>query len=119
MTKKATKNTHVRKILSLDGLWNFRHQSDKAWHKTTVPMPWQAEFAELRHTSGRAVYKRKFLLPKAWSNQDVYIKFGAVSYFCEVRLNGKLLGVHEGGYLPFEFLLPSKNLKSENEVDLR
>ena len=119
MTKKATKNTHVRKILSLDGLWNFRHESDKAWRKATVPMPWQAEFSDLRHTSGRAVYKRKFSLPKAWSNQEVYIKFGAVSYFSEVHLNGKLLGVHEGGYLPFEFLLPSKMLKSENEVDLR
>ena len=119
MPKKPAKNLEVRKSMNLDGAWDFQHQSDKIWRKVTVPLPWQTEFAELRNKSGRAFYKRKFALAKTWASGEVFIKFGAVSYFCEVRLNGKLLGTHEGGYLPFEFLLPAKILKANNEIELR
>ena len=105
--------------MSLDGPWDFQHQSDKIWRTANVPLPWQADFSELRHASGRAVYKREFALAKSWNERQVFIKFGAVSYFCEVRLNGKLLGTHEGGYLPFEFALPKKILKPKNEIELR
>ncbi len=119
MTKKQSEIMSVRKSTSLDGVWDFQHLSDKIWRKANVPLPWQAEFAELRHASGRAIYRRKFTLLKSWQDNQVFIKFGAVSYFCEVRLNGKLLGTHEGGYLPFEFLLPTKILKASNEIELR
>ena len=118
MLKKSAKILENRKLTSLDGPWDFQHQSDKIWRKANVPLPWQAEFPELRHASGRAIYRRKFTLSKAWQHNEVFIKFGAVSYFCEVRLNGKLLGTHEGGYLPFEFALPKKILKPKNEINL-
>lgn len=118
MLTRLAKSTEMRKSIGLDGAWDFQHQSDKIWRKANVPLPWQAEFEELRHTSGRAVYKRKFALPESWRKREVYIMFGAVSYFCEVRLNGKLLGTHEGSYLPFEFLLPTKLLRPKNEIVL-
>ena len=119
MPKKLISTVEVRKSVSLDGAWDFQHHSDKIWRKANVPLPWQAEFAELRNISGRASYKRKFTLPKSWHTDDTFIKFGAVSYFCEVFLNGKSLGSHEGGYLPFEFLLPAKLLKAKNEIEVR
>ena len=105
--------------MSLDGRWDFQHQSDKRWRKAHVPLAWQAEFSDLRYSSGHAIYRRTFALPAKWYGHDVFLKFGAVSYFCELRLNGKTLGCHEGGYLPFEFQLPTKGLKAKNEVELR
>ena len=119
MSKRPAKITTISKTLSLDGVWDFQHESDKHWRKAHVPLPWQAEFSDLRNASGRAIYRRSFALTAAWDGREVFIKFGAVSYFCEVRLNGKLLGSHEGGYLPFEFSLPTKYLKAKNEVELR
>ena len=119
MPKKLADTVEVRKSVSLDGAWDFQHQSDKIWRKANIPLPWQAEFGALRNISGRAIYKCKFALPKSSQGLDTFVKFGAVSYFCEVLLNGKSLGSHEGGYLPFEFLLPAKLLKPKNEIEVR
>ena len=49
---------------------------------------------------------------------EIVLKFGAVSYFCEVRLNGQNIGSHEGGYLPFECVAPQALLRPENEIEI-
>ena len=56
--------TGQRRQISLDGEWQFRHESDTAWRNVMVPQPWQAAFADLRQTSGRAVYRRGFARPQ-------------------------------------------------------
>ncbi|MEI6512408.1 MAG: sugar-binding domain-containing protein [bacterium] len=38
---------------------------------------------------------------KASANERVLLRFGLVDYICEVWLNGKTVGGHEGGELPF------------------
>ncbi|MCW1920276.1 hypothetical protein NX862_16065 [Rhodobacter sp. KR11] len=106
----------MRPTISLDGFWQFRHETDDQWRQVTVPAPWQATCADLRQTSGRAVYRRHFAHPGAGSH---VIHFGAVNYLSEVFLNGQSLGENEGGYLPFEFPLPEGLLKAENEVEVR
>jgi beta-galactosidase/beta-glucuronidase len=108
----------VRRSLSLDGVWQFRHE-DGPWREAHVPSPWQAEFSDLVDTSGRAVYKRSFTLPDGWGAGELALKFGAVSYFCEVLLNGTEIGSHEGAFLPFEIVLPGKLLKAQNEIEVR
>ncbi len=107
-----------RKSLSLDGVWQFRHE-DGAWREAHVPQPWQAEFSDLVDTFGHAVYKRSFAVPVGWDRQELALRFGAVSYFCEVFLNGQKLGSHEGAFLPFEFVLDTSLLRATNEVELR
>ena len=109
---------NLRHSISLNGLWDFRHERDASWRTANVPQPWQAEFADLRHVSGRAVYKRQFQTPAHWSDLEVVLQFGAVSYFCEVSVNGRMLGTHEGGYLPFEIIVPEDVLNPENWVEV-
>ena len=108
----------ARALLSLDGPWEFRHDSDKTWRTAPVPMPWQAQFADLRHESGRALYKKTFALPPGWAPRTVVLKFGAVSYHAEVSLNGRVIGSHEGGYLPFECTLPPDLLAANNTIEV-
>jgi hypothetical protein len=107
-----------RKSLSLDGVWQFKHE-DGAWREAHVPQPWQAEFSDLVDTFGHAVYKRSFSVPAGWDRQELVLHFGAVSYYCDVFLNGQKLGSHEGAFLPFEFVLDSKVLRPTNEVEVR
>jgi hypothetical protein len=107
-----------RHTVSLDGDWDFQHGRDGVWRNITVPNPWQAEHADLRHESGKARYRCRFSAPV--EGDCVALCFGAVSYWCQVFLNGKRLGEHEGGYLPFEFVVPSAELLADNvlEVDV-
>jgi hypothetical protein len=108
----------ARRSVTLDGVWRFRHE-DGPWREARVPSPWQAQFTDLYDTSGTAVYQRDFTLPEEWADKEVALKFGAVSYFCEVFLNGEKLGSHEGAYLPFEFDLPPALLKAQNQIEVR
>ena len=107
-----------RLSVSLDGTWDFRHDSDANWRSISVPAPWQAEHADLRHESGRARYRRRFVLPETWQSDCIAICFGAVSYYCTVFLNGVRLGDHEGSYLPFVFLVARTEFQAENVLEL-
>lgn len=107
-----------RKSLSLDGVWQFRHE-DGPWREAHVPQPWQAEFSDLVDTFGHAIYKRSFAVPAGWDRQELVLHFGAVSYYCEVFFNGQKLGSHEGAFLPFEFVLDNSLLRATNEVEVR
>ncbi len=40
-------------------------------------------------------------------NKRLFVNFGAVNYKAEVYLNGKKLGIHEGGFTPFNFEVSS------------
>jgi hypothetical protein len=107
-----------RNSLSLDGVWQFRHE-DGPWRQAHVPQPWQAEFSDLVDTFGHATYKRSFTLPAGWEDRDLALHFGAVSYACEVFLNGEKLGSHEGAFLPFEFAVDNARLRPANEIEVR
>ncbi len=96
----------LRPTVSLDGTWEFRHQSHATWQTARVPGHWQAQFPDLAVAFGRATYARDIAVPGDWSDRDVALCFGAVSDTAVVRLDGVEIGRHEGGYLPFELALP-------------
>jgi hypothetical protein len=120
----------MRERLSLDGYWQFRidpHQNltpellEQGGAETIeVPGCWQAQFPGLRHYEGRAWYWRRFTVPSAWQGRRVVLHFGAVDYLARVWLNGTELGMHEGGYTPFEFELQDHlNWDEENLLVVR
>jgi hypothetical protein len=101
-----------RSRISLDGSWEFFPDPEQQFtHQSLgqleprfiqVPGPWQAQFDDLRDYSGVAWYRKEFELPKATPAASAFLHFGAVDYSTTVWLNGKEVGHHEGGYLPFE-----------------
>lgn len=115
--------------ISLDGVWDFQidlsndtsAKSPKApWHSVIVPMPWQAQFEDLRETSGVAWYRRHFIVERtSFQSTGAYaaiVHFGAVDYHATVWLNGRCVGEHEGGYLPFEFNVVDMLQDGNNEL---
>lgn len=54
-----------------------------------------------RHTIGW--YRKTVSIPNTWAAKRVILKFGAVDWHAKVWVNGKYIGEHENGYLPFEF----------------
>ena len=54
-----------------------------------------------RHTIGW--YRKRVSIPENWGDKRVILKFGAVDWETTIWVNGKMVGKHENGYLPFEF----------------
>ncbi|MBF0907845.1 MAG: glycoside hydrolase family 2 [Atopobium sp.] len=48
-------------------------------------------------------YRRKIDFPKLADDQRFILHFDAVDWMCACFVNGKLVGTHTGGYLPFSF----------------
>ena len=122
-----------RKRIALDGSWQFQIDPSgshdvaaiQEWRTAQVPLPWQAQFDDLRHTSGVGWYRRTVTLdqiPDAASDneaQSLLLGFGAVDYLATVWVNGQRVGEHEGGYLPFEFDISGVVRQGDNEIVVR
>ena len=87
----------MKKQVSLNGKWDFSHSGATTTIK--VPSNW---FAQGFDISGKADYSRSFALKKL-AGKKYFIVFKGVDYFCEVSLNGKLIGRHEGYFQKFRF----------------
>ena len=64
------------------------------WRTAQVPLPWQAQFDDLRLTSGTAWYRRAFTWQGAVGSKfaaenAAILHFGAVDYYATVWLNGE------------------------------
>ena len=112
----------------LDGAWDFQLSSyvsdippSDEWRGAVVPMPWQAQFEDLRHASGVGWYRRQIKLEAndLQAEQSAILHFGAVDYYTAVWLNGTPVGEHEGGYLPFEFDVFQALQPGNNELLVR
>ncbi|MFH4966193.1 glycoside hydrolase family 2 TIM barrel-domain containing protein [Gaetbulibacter sp. M235] len=69
----------------------------------TVPGDWNSQYEKLLYYEGTIWYKRSFDYRFTKDNNRLFLYFGAINYKAEVYLNGTKLGVHEGGFTPFNF----------------
>ncbi|MFT3823881.1 MAG: glycoside hydrolase family 2 TIM barrel-domain containing protein [Chitinophagaceae bacterium] len=80
-----------------------------------VPGDWNSQVEKLQLYEGTVWLRRKFTAaPKAGKKYLLY--FGAVNYEAHVYLNGKKLGVHKGGFTPFQFDVTGLLVNGENFV---
>ncbi|WP_374713208.1 sugar-binding domain-containing protein [Symbiobacterium terraclitae] len=106
----------MRERLSLNGAWRFQPTPGAPYNDPdtppaalteprTIAVPGciQAQFADLRDYADVSVYERTFTVPAAWAGRAVRLHFGAVDYLAEVWIDGRYVGDHEGGFLPFWF----------------
>jgi beta-galactosidase/beta-glucuronidase len=106
--------------MNLNGLWEYaikrKDQPATSYDgKILVPFAIESALSGVGKTVGtdnQLWYKRTFVLPANFKGKNVLINFGAVDWRCEVLINGKSVGKHEGGYDPFSFDITSQLKKS-------
>lgn len=95
-----------RPCLTLDGRWLFDFEGAglrlPAGRDIAVPGIWQAQFAELRNTPGRGVYRRRVTVPPDWSDKRLFLVFGGVFHEAHVRIDGSTVAHHANAWTPFE-----------------
>jgi beta-glucuronidase len=81
----------------------------------TVPGDWNSQAEKLQLYEGTVWLRQVFQAdPKPGKHYALY--FGAVNYEAHVYLNGKKLGMHKGGFTPFQFDVTDKLAKGRNVV---
>ena len=48
-------------------------------------------------------YERTFTVPAAWAGKRVKLEFQAVNWYCDVYLDNRKIGSHNGAWIPFDF----------------
>ncbi|HBT84923.1 MULTISPECIES: glycoside hydrolase family 2 TIM barrel-domain containing protein [unclassified Proteiniphilum] len=65
------------------------------------------------------VYKKSFIVPADWDEQQVFIHFGGVQSAMYLWVNGRKVGYHEDGMLPAEFNITNYIKKGNNELTVQ
>ena len=86
--------------------------SDK--YTLKVPGDWNSQDPKFLYYEGTVWYKKSFDFKKRNPSDRLFIYFGAINYRADVYLNGKKLGMHIGGFTPFNFEIPDSILKAKN-----
>ncbi len=113
-------------FLCLNGYWDFAVSKDEDStelnKKILVPFPPESMLSGLQMEIPKASfmhYRRIFSLPDDMEGRKIILHFGAVETLCTVYLNGKEVGKHEGGYLPFSFDITELCTEGENTLYVR
>jgi beta-glucuronidase len=80
-----------------------------------VPGDWNSQDEKLLYYEGTVWYRRSFKVTPR-QGRRYFLYFGAVNYEAHVYLNGKKLGVHKGGFTPFQFEVTGKLADGDNVV---
>jgi beta-galactosidase len=103
---------------NFNGDWEFRKLPAQEWEKVTLPHTAHVEPRIVNDQwQGKAEYRKRFRAEDAWRGKHVWLRFEAAMNVAEVRLNGRLLMRHLGGYLPFVVDLGERlRFGTDNEV---
>ena len=116
--------------MNMNGLWQYSilpksQETEPASFQGKILVPFAVESAlsGVGKTVGKDSvlwYERSFTLPGNFKNNKVLLQFGAVDWRCNVYVNGKSIGIHEGGYDPFSFdITTAINKKGTQHIAIR
>lgn len=113
--------------INLNGEWNLSHSpigsETKKHYKINVPFSPESNASGLGNfilqPNEELVYEREFELKTDFVKEITLLHFGAVDYACICYINGKEVGSHKGGFLPFYFDISSYIKIGKNEIQLK
>jgi len=83
-----------------------------------VPGDWNSQSEKLELYEGNVWLRKKFDA-KPEKGKRYFVYFAAVNYEAHVYLNGKKLGVHKGGFTPFQFDVTGNLKVGDNSIVLK
>ncbi len=91
-----------------------------AWEAVTLPHTARIEPRVVNDQwQGLAVYRKRFNTDPAWRGKRVWLRFDAAMNVAKVRVNGREVLTHLGGYLPFVVDLSERlRTNAPNEIIL-
>jgi beta-glucuronidase len=98
----------------------YAQGSTAGWSATTVPSAWNAgDDSQASFDGAVAWYRKDFRVPSRARALAWIVRFESANFRATVWLNGRKLGDHVGGYLPFELDLPNASPRGVNRLVVR
>ncbi len=112
--------------LCLNGKWSFAIRKvgeELGFYDKQIIVPFSPESinsglseAVKVLANDRLYYQREVEIDKSWVGGVTLLHFGAVDYSCEVFVNGKRVGTHEGGFTSFCFNVAMHLVEGTNTI---
>ncbi len=109
----------MRKTIAFNTEWKF-YKTKENYEMVNLPHTWNAidgQDGGNDYYRGKCTYEKEFTMPEHSSEECIFLEIPAAAYSAEVRLNGKLLGTHEGGFSLFRFELTNQ-LQKQNTIQI-
>ena len=103
------------------GVWDVDYD-DSDWERATLPHTVREEALMCsggRNYQGEAWYRRRFTLPAACAGKTLVFELEACMQRADAWLDGRPLGVREGGFLPMAFDLTGLEPETEHLLVLK
>ncbi len=108
----------MRKIVSINKSWEF--SKDNATFETVnVPHTWNnldGQDGGADYLRQKCYYKKNITVEKG--DGKIYLEFEGVNHIANVKLNGKELGEHKGGFSTFRFDITDMAQDGENLLEV-
>ena len=107
-----------REMKTINDGWEFRKPADARWERVNLPHTFNLDaYQRPDYYQGKGIYRRVLTLPEVDSRRRYYLKIDAASKAAEVRVNGKEIGSHAGGYTAFIFDI-TPYIQKENVIEI-
>lgn len=114
---------YPRPQLKRESFYNLNGDWELEGEKIRIPFPPQSYLSGYDSQVGsHLTYHKIFTIPKEFMKDRVLLHFGAVDQVAEIYINGKFIGKHEGGYLPFSYDITEKlkvGAEGKNQLEVR
>ena len=112
-------------FINLNGEWDFAAAKSgeeiSYTRRILVPFPPESKLSGISETpepDELLYYRRSFTLPDGFMKDRLLLHFGAVDQIATVYINGREVGRHEGGYIPFSFDITDFATEDENLIEV-
>lgn len=107
-----------REMKTINDGWDFKKQGEEKWNSVNIPHTFNLDAYSGRHYyQGKALYRKLLYLPKIDKDRNYYLKIDAANKSAEVKVNGKKIGTHLGGYSAFIMDITDL-IKEKNEIEI-
>lgn len=88
-----------REMKTINDNWEFRKSIDESRESVNLPHTFNIDaYQQRNYYQGKGFYRRTLVLPEIVAERRYYMKIDAASKAANIRVNGKEVGSHVGGY---------------------
>lgn len=88
-----------REMKTINDNWEFRKSIDESWESVNLPHTFNIDaYQQRNYYQGKGFYRHILVLPEIVAERRYYMKIDAASKAANIRVNGKEVGSHVGGY---------------------